>query len=94
VAASCTGFTAPGIDLQLGQRLGLRADVARTLIGFTGCSAAVPALRLAQQAVRSDPAARVLVVNLELCSLHLQETAEIETCSLSCCSATVVPRHW
>jgi predicted naringenin-chalcone synthase len=79
VVASCTGFTAPGLDLQLGQRLGLRADVARTLIGFMGCSAAVPALRLAQQAVRSDPAARVLVVNLELCSLHLQETAEIET---------------
>jgi predicted naringenin-chalcone synthase len=79
VVASCTGFTAPGLDLQLGQRLGLRVDVARTLIGFMGCSAAVPALRLAQQTVRSDPAARVLVVNLELCSLHLQETAEIET---------------
>jgi predicted naringenin-chalcone synthase len=79
IVASCTGFTAPGLDLQLGERLGLRPDVARTLVGFMGCSAAVPALRLAQQAVRSDPAARVLVVNLELCSLHLQETAEIET---------------
>jgi predicted naringenin-chalcone synthase len=79
IVASCTGFTAPGLDLQLGERLGLRADVARTLVGFMGCSAAVPALRLAQQAVLSDPAARVLVVNLELCSLHLQETAEIET---------------
>ena len=79
IVASCTGFTAPGLDLQLGERLGLRPDVARTLVGFMGCSAAVPALRLAQQAVRSDPAARVLVINLELCSLHLQETAEIET---------------
>jgi predicted naringenin-chalcone synthase len=79
VVASCTGFTAPGLDLQLSQQLGLRVDVARTLIGFMGCSAAVPALRLAQQTVQSDPAARVLVVNLELCSLHLQETAEIET---------------
>ena len=44
-----------------------------------GCSAAVPALRLAQAAVLADPSARVLVVNLELCSLHLQETSEIET---------------
>jgi predicted naringenin-chalcone synthase len=78
VAASCTGFTAPGLDLQLTEALGLRPDVARTLIGFMGCSAAVPALRLARQAVRADPAARVLVVNLELCSLHLQETADIE----------------
>ncbi|MDQ2804241.1 MAG: type III polyketide synthase [Pseudomonadota bacterium] len=79
VVASCTGFTAPGLDLQLASRLGLRPDVERTLIGFMGCSAAVPALRLAHHAVRSDPAARVLVVNLELCTLHLQETSDLET---------------
>jgi predicted naringenin-chalcone synthase len=79
VVASCTGFSAPGLDLQLAERLGLRADVARTVVGFMGCSAAVPALRLAQQAVLADPGARVLVVNLELCSLHLQETQDLET---------------
>lgn len=79
VVASCTGFTAPGLDLQLCELLGLRRDVARTIVGFMGCSAAVPALRLAQQAVLADPAARVLVVNLELCSLHFQETHDIET---------------
>jgi predicted naringenin-chalcone synthase len=79
IVASCTGFTAPGLDLQLAERLGLRANLARTLVGFMGCSAAVPALRLAQQAVTSDPAARVLVVNIELCSLHMKETADIET---------------
>ena len=44
-----------------------------------GCSAAVPALRLARHAVRSDPTARVLVVNVELCTLHLQETSDLET---------------
>ena len=79
VVASCTGFTAPGLDLLLAARLGLRRDVERTLIGFMGCSAAVPALRSAHQAVRSEPTSRVLVVNLELCTLHLQETADIET---------------
>jgi predicted naringenin-chalcone synthase len=79
VVASCTGFTAPGLDLQLAAALGLRADVERTIVGFMGCSAAVPALRVAHHAVRSDPAARVLVVNLELCSLHMQETPDIET---------------
>jgi predicted naringenin-chalcone synthase len=78
VVASCTGFSAPGLDLQLAAALGLRADVQRTVIGFMGCSAAIPALRLAQQAVRSDPEARVLVVNLELCSLHMQETPDME----------------
>lgn len=79
VVASCTGFTAPGLDLLLAERLGLRPDVERTLVGFMGCAAAVPALRIAHHAVRSDPAARVLVVNLELCTLHLQETADLET---------------
>ena len=49
------------------------------MIGFMGCSAAVPALRAARDAVLADPAARVLVVNLELCSLHFQETSDIET---------------
>jgi predicted naringenin-chalcone synthase len=79
IVASCTGFTAPGLDLQLCEKFDLRRDTARTLVGFMGCSAAVPALRLAQQAVRAEPTARVLVINLELCTLHLQETADIET---------------
>ena len=79
VVASCTGFTAPGLDLQLTQRLGLSAHVARVMVGFMGCSAAVPALRSADAIVRADPAARVLVVNVELCSLHLRETADVET---------------
>jgi predicted naringenin-chalcone synthase len=79
IVASCTGFTAPGLDLQLAASLGLRADVARMMIGFMGCAAAIPALRAADQAVRADPRARVLVVNLELCSLHLQETDTVET---------------
>ncbi len=78
VVASCTGFSAPGLDLQLAAALGLRADVERTIVGFMGCSAAVPALRCARNAVLADPASRVLVVNLELCTLHMQETAELE----------------
>lgn len=79
VVASCTGFTAPGLDLQLVKDLGLRPDVQRTLVGFMGCSAAIPALRVAYQAVHTNPAARVLVVNLELCSLHLQETTDLNS---------------
>ncbi len=78
VVASCTGFVAPGLDQLIQRQLGLREDVQRTLVGFMGCSAAVPALRIAQAAVLADPAARVLVVNLELCTLHMQETAEVE----------------
>lgn len=79
IVASCTGFVAPGLDQLLAARLGLRADLQRTMVGFMGCAAAVPALRLAQAAILADPKARVLVVNLELCTLHMQETDELET---------------
>jgi predicted naringenin-chalcone synthase len=78
ILASCTGFVAPGLDQILARQLGLRPDLQRLLIGFMGCSAAVPALRAAQAIVLADPAARVLVVNVELCTLHLQETTSLE----------------
>jgi predicted naringenin-chalcone synthase len=78
VVASCTGFVAPGLDVALIDALGLNDDVQRTLVGFMGCAAALPALRVAQQTVCADPDALVLVVNVELCSLHLHESTEVE----------------
>ena len=78
IVASCTGFTAPGLDQQLIERLGLNPSIERTLVGFMGCSAAVNALKLAHHIVRSEPRARVLIVNLELCTLHLQDSADLE----------------
>jgi predicted naringenin-chalcone synthase len=78
VVASCTGFVAPGIDQIIAARLGLSASVERLLIGFMGCYAAIVALRSARHIVRSDPAARVLVVTVELSSLHLQDTDTVE----------------
>jgi alpha-pyrone synthase len=79
VVASCTGFTAPGIDQILAARLGLAATVERTLIGFMGCYAAVTALRTAMHIARSQPEARVLVVTVELSSLHLRAVDEAES---------------
>jgi predicted naringenin-chalcone synthase len=77
VVASCTGFVAPGVDQIIAAALSL-ADVERTLIGFMGCYAAAAALRTAHHIVRSDPAARVLTVTVELSSLHLQFATELE----------------
>ncbi len=78
VVASCTGFTAPGVDQMIAARFGLSPDVERLLVGFMGCYAAVTALRAARHIVRSEPDAHVLVVTVELCSLHLRPMDEIE----------------
>ena len=77
VVASCTGFVAPGIDQIIAEALDL-PHAERTLIGFMGCYAAVAALRTARHIVRSEPQARVLVVTVELSTLHLQEEDELE----------------
>ena len=50
-------------------------SVQRTCVNFMGCYAAVNALKLADAAVRADPAARVLIVSVELCTLHFQKSA-------------------
>ena len=74
----CTGLYAPGLDFEIVDHLGLSANVERTMVGFMGCYAAINALKLARHIVRSDPKAGVLMVNLELCTLHFQETQELE----------------
>jgi predicted naringenin-chalcone synthase len=79
VVASCTGFVAPGIDQIIADELGLNNGVERTFVGFMGCYAAVAAVRLAHHIVRSEPEARVLVVTVELSTLHLQPSQEIES---------------
>src|SRR3569833_2389358 len=78
VVTSCTGFSAPGLDLALVERCGLPMSVERTMVGFMGCYAAINALKLARHIVRSEPASRVLTVNLELCTLHLHQTDNME----------------
>ncbi|MDB5804581.1 MAG: type polyketide synthase [Betaproteobacteria bacterium] len=78
IVASCTGFSAPGVELQLIEALGLPKTVFRSLIGFMGCAAAVPALRIAGDIVMAHPEAQVLVVNVELCTLHFQDTQDLE----------------
>jgi predicted naringenin-chalcone synthase len=74
----CTGFSAPGLDLEVIERCRLPSTTERTMIGFMGCYAAMNALKLAHHIVRSEASARVLIVNLELCTLHLKDTTDLE----------------
>ncbi|PFG29324.1 putative naringenin-chalcone synthase [Paramicrobacterium agarici] len=72
ITVSCTGFFAPGPDYLIARELGLRPNVQRYNLGFMGCYASMPALRLAQQLCAADPDAVVLVVSVELCTLHVR----------------------
>lgn len=78
IVTSCTGLSAPGVDLELIHRCNLDPSIERTVVGFMGCNAAINALKLARHIVRSDPDSRVLIVSVELCTLHLQESEDIE----------------
>ena len=78
IVTSCTGLYAPGLDFEIVDHLGLDTSVERTMIGFMGCYAAINGLKQARHIVRSEPDAKVLLLNLELCTLHLQETQDLE----------------
>lgn len=78
LVTTCTGLYAPGLDFDIIDHLGLDPSVERTMIGFMGCYAAINGLKQARHIVRSEPDSKVLLINLELCTLHLQETQELE----------------
>ncbi|MBI2811642.1 MAG: type III polyketide synthase [Candidatus Melainabacteria bacterium] len=72
VTVSCTGFVAPGFDLQLFKTLPLNPTVQRTHIGFMGCHGALNALRVGHGYCAEDPNNVVLICATELCSMHFQ----------------------
>jgi alpha-pyrone synthase len=65
---------APGLDIDLIEALGLHTHIQRTAINFMGCYGAFNALKLADTICRADSDAKVLVVCVELCSLHFQKS--------------------
>ena len=72
VTVSCTGFDAPGVDIYLFDQLGLAPSVQRLNIGFMGCHGAINGLRAAQGLAALDPSSKILLVAVELCSLHFK----------------------
>lgn len=78
ITVSCTGFSAPGFDLHIIKQLRLDPSIDRFHLGFMGCYAAFPAMKMAQNICTANPTARVLIVNVELCSLHYQLTFKPE----------------
>ena len=78
ITVTCTGIYNPGLDIELIEELKLPSDTFHTALNFIGCNAAFPALRIADSIVKSQADARVLVVCVELCTLHFQPKNDID----------------
>jgi len=72
ITVTCTGIYAPGLGTELIEQLKLPEDIFHTAINFMGCNAAFPALNLADMITKTDENAKVLIVCVELCTLHFQ----------------------
>lgn len=73
IIITSTGFFTPGPDADLVHRLGLSVSVERTVVGMAGCSGAFTGFRFARRIVGDDPSANVLLVCVELSSIHLDD---------------------
>ena len=74
ITFSCTGMSAPGVDINLIEKLGLSRNIERTCINFMGCYAGINALRMAKYIVTSQKDAVVLLCGIEICTIHYQKS--------------------
>lgn len=72
ITVSCTGQYQPGLDVALIRHLGLSPRVNRLPLIFQGCAAGLKAIQMARDVVLGARDAQVLVVSVELCTLHFQ----------------------
>lgn len=76
ITVSCTGFYAPGPDFDIIRALGLDPSIERYHLGFMGCYASIPAIKMADQICRANKDASVMVVSVELCTIHFQANSK------------------
>ena len=83
ITVSCTGMSAPGLDLQIMEQMELPQNIVRTSVNFMGCYAAVHALKLADAFCNSSKNASVMIVCTELCTLHFQKNISADNITAS-----------
>jgi predicted naringenin-chalcone synthase len=83
ITVSCTGMSAPGLDLQVMELLDLPKNTYRTSVNFMGCYAAIHALKMADVICKAEVNAKVLIVCTELCTLHFQREATMDNIASS-----------
>lgn len=83
ITVSCTGMSAPGLDLQVMELMDLPKNIHRTSVNFMGCYAAIHALKMAHAFCAADKKAQVLIVCTELCTLHFQREQTMDNIASS-----------
>ena len=83
ITVSCTGMSAPGLDLQVMELMDLPKNIYRTSVNFMGCYAAIHALKMADAICASNKDAKVIIVCTELCTLHFQKEPTIDSIASS-----------
>jgi predicted naringenin-chalcone synthase len=83
ITVTCTGMSAPGLDLQVMEAMDLPNNIFRSSVNFMGCYAAIHALKLANAFCHIDQKAKVLIVCTELCTLHFQKDNSIDNIASS-----------
>lgn len=73
IVISCTGMYAPGLDIDILRALQLPTTTKRTDIHFMGCYASFNGMRVADAICKTNPQAKILMVSIEICSLHFQK---------------------
>ncbi len=73
ITVSCTGMSAPGLDLQVMELMDLPKNIYRSSVNFMGCYAAIHAMKMADAICKTDAHAKVVIVCTELCTLHFQK---------------------
>ena len=79
ITVSCTGMSAPGLDINVMQKLQLPNSIQRSSVNFMGCYAAIHALKMADNICRADAKAKVMIVCTELCTIHFQKDCEMDS---------------
>jgi predicted naringenin-chalcone synthase len=83
ITVSCTGMSAPGLDLQVMEMMDLPKTIYRTSVNFMGCYAAIHALKMANDICTANPLSKVAIVCTELCTLHFQKDSGIDSVASS-----------
>jgi predicted naringenin-chalcone synthase len=78
VVVSCTGYSAPGLDIQLARDLNMRRNLRRLIVGHMGCFGSMVGLRHCLATCRAHPDATAAMLSVELAALHFVPSLDPE----------------